>query len=356
MIVSACSSSGAGKGGSGTDSGGASGGGTETSIKVGYVQSLVMAGVHSIPKYINGVKVKLVPFASGVDEMNALNAGSLQFAAPSWQQFVAGLAQGDDWVAVAGVARGGLEIIASNKIVPANEIDKASSSYTGSDAAKLLIGRKIGVLPATFPYYALEAWLSANGVDPSQVHLVNAPSFGDLNTALGNGGIDAASSLDPYPMQPRAQGTAVLLAFPYPQGRENYLQLSSAIVATGSYVKQHPNVAQQVVSALQKASTTLTANPSQWVNETLEYTDFPKSQIELSLNPASQGKKDTSKFVNNFLDTRMYSSGLNKWVTLLHRLGGMPKTITADEINSHLDYSFLEKATGKSKANLGYGK
>jgi ABC-type nitrate/sulfonate/bicarbonate transport system substrate-binding protein len=353
IAAAACGSSGsASSGGSKNTAAAAS-----TTISIGYVKSLVMAGVYSIPSFAHGINIKLVPFSSGVDEANALNAGSVQFAGLAWQQFLPGLAQGNDWTAVAGIGRGGLEIIASKKIVPANEIDSKTDAYTGTDPGKLLIGKNIGVLPATFPYYALQAWLKDQGVNPNtQVHLVNAPTFGDLNTALGGGGIAAASSLDPYPVEPRSQGQAVLLAFPYPQGSENYLQLSCGLIATSSYVKNNPAVVQAVVTALNKASTQLMANPSQWVNTVLDYAPFPKSMIQLSLDPKSQGVTDTSSYVNNYLDTGMYSGGLMQWVTLLHSLGAMPTVITQSQLANHLNYTFLEKATGHDAAQLGQGQ
>jgi NitT/TauT family transport system substrate-binding protein len=321
-------------------------------INIGFIKSLVFTGIYSIPKATSR-SVNLVQFTSGVDETHALDTGDIDFAPISTQQFLIGLSQGESWVAVSGINRGGLEVIARPGIVPANQIDQSTYRYTGSNAASLLKGKKIGIVRGTYPDEATRAWLLANGLTPDKdVKMVTVPSFPDMNTALSRGDIDAAGSLDPYPLIARSQKQAVLLAYPYPQDRVDYLQLGGLLVTKQDFAKQHPDVVQDVVRALVMATNQLNSDPKLWLSRAQEYLAFDPKILALGIDPAGQGVSDVFAYKNNYLDFKMYLQGMKKWGPLLVSFGYL-QSDPSSRLASHVDYTFLQKATSQSADALG---
>lgn len=329
-----------------------SAGGHAPVVPIAFIQSLVMTALYSTPKYTSAIVPKLVPFKSGVDEGRALDTGDVAAAPLAYIQFLTGLSQGEDWVAVSGVARGGLEIVARPGIIPSGQVDQSNSRYTGTKPWELLRGKTMAALRGTYPDVACRQYLIQHGLVPDKdVKIVTVPSFQDINVGMAQGEIDAACNLDPFPLIARANGWAVLIDYPYakgttsayPSGALNYLQLSTVLVTKRSTLQRHPEQVQAAVSALVKGTTELNKNPSLWLSRASQYLAFDPKVMELGINPKAAGK-DPKYYGGNYLDTNMYIASLKKWAPLLQKLGYANSNVSG-LIDRHVTFQFLKKAT-----------
>jgi ABC-type nitrate/sulfonate/bicarbonate transport system substrate-binding protein len=333
-------------------------------VPIAFITSLVMAGLYSTPKYTSAIQPKLVPFKSGVDEGRALDTGDVTVAPLAYIQFLIGLSQGEDWVAVSGVARGGLEVVARPGIIPSGQIDQANTRYTGSKPWELLRGKTMAALRGTFPDVACRQWLISHGLNPgTDVKIVTVPSFQDINVGMAKGDIDAACNLDPFPLIARDSGWAVLIDYPYPKGATdaypsgglNYLQMSTVLVTKRSTLQKHPEQLQAAISALVKGTKELNKNRALWLTRASEYLAFDPKIMALGINPKGAGK-NPAYYGGNYLDTNMYVASLKKWAPLLQSLGYANSNV-APIIDKHVDFRFLKKATGVKNVNaLGKNK
>lgn len=327
-------------------------------VPIAFISSLVMTALYSTPNYTSAIAPKLVPFRSGVDEARALNTGDVVVAPLAYIQFLIGLSQGEDWVAISGVARGGLEIVARPGIIQSAQIDKANTRYTGTKPWELLRGKTMAALRGTFPDVACRQYLIQHGLTPDKdVKIVTVPSFQDINVGMAKGDIDAACNLDPFPLIARDSGWAVLIGYPYPKGTGttypkgdlNYLQLSTVLVARRVTVQKHPEQLQAAVSALVKGTKELNKKPALWLSRATQYLAFDPKIMALGIDPKSQGK-DPRFYGGNYLDTNMYITSLKKWAPVLQSLGYAGSNVSSI-IDKHVNYRFLRKATGINNLN-----
>ncbi|WP_022882048.1 aliphatic sulfonate ABC transporter substrate-binding protein [Gryllotalpicola ginsengisoli] len=109
-----------------------------------------------------------------------------------------------------------------------------------------LKGKKIAAQLGTDPYFFLLQALQANGLSADDVTIVNL-AHADGWSALQNGSVDAWSGLDP--IMANAQVTAgAKIIYDHP-GFNSY----GALIATESFLKDEPDVAQTVVDAYEHA-------------------------------------------------------------------------------------------------------
>jgi ABC-type nitrate/sulfonate/bicarbonate transport system substrate-binding protein len=327
-------------------------------VPIAFITSLVMTALYSTPNYTSAITPKLVPFKSGVDEARALDTGDVAVAPLAYIQFLIGLSQGEDWVAISGVARGGLEIVARPGIIPSGQIDKTNTRYTGTKPWELLRGKTMAALRGTFPDVACRKYLLQHGLTPDKdVKIVTVPSFQDINVGMAKGDIDAACNLDPFPLIARDSGWGVLIDYPYPKGTVtaypkgglNYLQLSTVLVTRRATLQKHPDQLQAAVSALVKGTKELNKKPSLWLSRASQYLAFDPKIMALGIDPKSQGK-DPRFYGGNYLDTNMYIASLKKWAPVLKTLGYSGSDVSSI-ISQHVNYRFLRKATGINNVN-----
>lgn len=353
-MITACSSSGTSRAAAGSGSSGASG---PVSFTVGVAPGIPVAAAYAMPKYAPpNVKITDVPVASGPVELAGLLSGQIQVAPIGYTTYIQALAKGDKLTAVAGVANGGLEIVASKKIIPAGDINAAQAAYTGSAPWTLLAGKTIATLPGTYPDMACRQYLDSHGIDLSQIKFVTAASFSEEMNLVEDGTADAACGLDPWPLAARAANQVVLLGFPYPS-LDNYLAYSTVLAVATDEVSSHPAVVQAAVDALVKATTVLNEgdNKPNLVATIATYLPVPKNILALGVSTAATSGKDPQFWYNTILSNDMNNKSTAQLVPLELNLGLIQGSQTAIEntVTASFDYSFLAKATGKTPADLG---
>jgi ABC-type nitrate/sulfonate/bicarbonate transport system substrate-binding protein len=130
---------------------------------------------------------------------------------------------------------------------------------------KDLVGKTVG-MPATLSYYslALDAWLMAGGVDPSQVKLIAVPPLNQAQ-ALLSGQIDMAAMGDVYytNLLTGSDAWKVKTVFTDGEAIPAARKMVTAYVFRQDYAQQHPDVVCAYVAALRDAAKFVAANKIQ---------------------------------------------------------------------------------------------
>lgn len=313
-----------------------------------------------MPKYAApNVKVKGETTASGPIALAGLLSGQIQVDPIGYATYIQALAKGDKLTAVAGVASGGLEIVANPKLIPAGQVNAEQSVYTGSAPWTLLAGKKIATLPGTYPDMACRQYLDSHGVNTSKIDFVTAATFPQEMTLVEGGQVDAACGLDPYPLIARADKKLVLLDFPYPSLDSN-LAFSTVLAVSTDEVKTHPEVVQAAVDALVKSTNAMNQGDSKplLVDTLASYLPFPEDTLALGVSNAATGGKDPKYWQNTVFSTDMENRSTADLVPVELKLGLIQGDSTSLQktVNDSFDYRFLAKATGKTAEQLGSGQ
>jgi sulfonate transport system substrate-binding protein len=199
-----------------------------------------------------GLDVRLAqPFPTGVDSLNALQAGEVDFVQVGTPAI--------------GAAQRGLDLVllgnysgsASRRAIDDTMavVARPGSGIIGDDLATLR-GKRIGVSVGSINHLYLIGLLQELQIPMSEVELVNtAPP--DMPVALQTSGIDAAIVWDPWPITIREQV----------EGAEEvvrgggYIPYVGYIVAMREFVEQNPDVVERFLTARAAADKWMRDNP-----------------------------------------------------------------------------------------------
>jgi ABC-type nitrate/sulfonate/bicarbonate transport system substrate-binding protein len=201
-----------------------------------------------------GLDVRLSqPFPTGVDSLNALQAGEVDFVQVGTPAI--------------GAAQRGLDLVllgnysgsASRRAVDDTMavVARPGSGISGDDLATLR-GKRIGVSIGSINHLYLIGLLQDLQIPVSEVEVVNtAPP--DMPVALQTSGIDAAIVWDPWPITIRVQV----------EGAEQvvrgggYIPYVGYIVAMREFVEQNPDVVERFLTARAAADRWMRDNPDE---------------------------------------------------------------------------------------------
>jgi ABC-type nitrate/sulfonate/bicarbonate transport system substrate-binding protein len=239
----------------------ASGGGGGTApplvtVDAGYVSAVDQLGL-PIALEIGafeeqGLDVRLAdPFPTGVDSLNALQAGDVDFVQVGTPAI--------------GAAQRGLDLVllgnysgsASKRAIDDTMavVARPGSGISGADLTTLR-GKRIGVSVGSINHLYLIGLLQELQVPVGEVEIVNtAPP--DMPVALQTSGIDAAIVWDPWPITIRQQ---------VPGSEEvvrggGYIPYVGYIVALREFVEQNPDVVERFLTARAAADKWMRDNP-----------------------------------------------------------------------------------------------
>jgi NitT/TauT family transport system substrate-binding protein len=202
--------------------------------------------------YLNaGDSIEVVSFTNPGDMKTALLAGSLDMCGTTIVTAIIAASKGEPVVIVSGL---------SNKC-SALVVKQDSDIKTVAD----LKGKKIAYVPGTMHYLLLLEALRNNGLDPQKdVELVRIDFF-DMGQALAQGTVDAFYSGEPYPSMAVSEGYGRILL--YPDDKEGFGIINSAMITTKDEIKNNPEVIQKLVTAHAKATEYLNKDKDQWLNK-----------------------------------------------------------------------------------------
>ncbi|MGW1091368.1 ABC transporter substrate-binding protein [Streptomyces sp. NPDC002596] len=254
LLLAGCS------GGSTVDDDVAGGGGgsakAPTEVSAGYVSAIdqigLPAGVEAGYFDDQDLNVKLAdPYPTGVDALNALQAGEVDFVQVGTPA-IAAAQKGID-LALVGNYTGS----ASRRSIDDTMAVVASgkSRVDGRDLTTLR-GKRVGVSEGSINHLYLLGLLEKAGLKAGDVKIVNTEPP-DMAVALKTGGIDVAIIWDPFPITITQQvdGAKEVL-----RGGE-YIPFVGYIVTTPKYAEEHPDIVERFLTARATTDQWMRQNP-----------------------------------------------------------------------------------------------
>ncbi len=305
----------------------------EPTIKVGWVKALSWTPWAATTEAVQGVKVELIPFGSSNDELVALASGSIDMAPVGYNNVAALLAAGEVKARfVAGITANGSVFVAR----------KGSGIKNWSD----LKGKTIGSVRGSTQYVNLATALAQHGLDinnPSQVKFRSIQSFNALNLALQRGDIDAMVTFPPLSEQAIQAGYGHRVAAIQKTLYDGSFYIASGILASDRIIRHDPAAVQAILNSYVAQMNRYSRNYTAWI-------DKFKSLTGMTVNPALFRQAFEQREIVAYPD--LNASQVQRVATILYQLKVIPVDTSA-RLLKHLDYTFLEKATGKSARQLG---
>jgi ABC-type nitrate/sulfonate/bicarbonate transport system substrate-binding protein len=265
-----------------------------------------------------GLEVTIArPYATGVDALNALQAGevdTVQVGVP----MIGAVVRGMDLVAL-GNYSGSATRMGSDATMAV--VARAGSGIDPANLASLK-GKKIAASFGTINHLYILALLEKAGLTPADVTLVNTPPP-DMTVALLTGGVDAMSCWDPWPIIALRDVPGAVLV----QRGGDIIAYLGFNVTTRRYAEANRPTLVKFLAALAKADQWMRKNPDGAAEVATRW--IPGLALPVA--------KEAMKFNIEQNDRRLSAANymaLHKAMTTLHRLGFLPTTF---DVNRHID-------------------
>ena len=306
-------------------------------IKLGFAKCAHCLPMSLTPGYTKAAEIDAINFNSGNDVLTALVSKSIDVAQVTYLHYVTALDKGFDVVAVSGQINGGSECLSSMKLdLPAEDWPafKALVAKAKADGQPLKVAASRGNAQ---DIHMRGAFLK-QGINPNKdVDFVNIPNPSDHLAALQRGDIDMICSVEPFASQIRLSGAGKHFVLPYDQAAGN---LTNLIVTRSDVIASRRDAVQGVVDAVVALDDRLKADNTEWIGVINKLTGLDKAIAVEALKNASP-------------DAGIHRPQTLAIAAMMRDLKYISKDVSA-EVEKNLDYSFLEKATGKTKNDLGY--
>lgn len=280
----------------------------------------------------NGLDVTIArPYATGVDALNALQAGEseiVQVGVP----MIGAVLRGMDLVAL-GNYSGNATKAGSDATMAI--IAREGAGITKGDL-KSLKGKKIAASFGTINHLYILAVLEKAGLKPEDVTLVNTPPP-DMTVALLAKGIDAFSAWDPWPI---VAGKDIPGAIEVIRGGDviSYLGFN---VALRSWVEKNGETIEKFLAAVSEADQWMRKNPKQAAQVATRWIPGLKPEIAEAAMEFNIQQADRRLSANNY---RALWSAEDR----LARLGVLKSTF---DVNKHIEPKHILKVM-KDKPQL----
>lgn len=306
-------------------------------VKLGFAKCAHCVPMSLVPGLATGVKIDAINFTSGNDVLTALVSKSIDVAQVTYLHYVTALDKGFDVVAISGQVNGGSELLLPTASPIAADdwtAFKAAVEKAKADGKPL----KVGASRGNAQDIHMRGELLKYGINPDKdVQFINIPNPSDHLAALTRGEIDMIATVEPFASQIRMGGAGKHFNFPYDQAAGN---LTNLIVTRSDMIKSRPEAVQASVSAVVKLVDLLKSDQNVWIDSITKYTGLDKAVSIEALKNASP-------------DYKIHRASALAIGTMMRDLKYISNDVSAD-ITKNIDYSFLEKATGKPKTELGY--
>jgi NitT/TauT family transport system substrate-binding protein/sulfonate transport system substrate-binding protein len=280
----------------------------------------------------NGLDVTIArPYATGVDALNALQAGEseiVQVGVP----MIGAVLRGMDLVALGNYS--------GNATKAGSDATVAIVAREGSGIVKgdlsTLRGKKIAASFGTINHLYVLATLEKAGLKPEDVTLVNTPPP-DMTVALLAKGIDAFSGWDPWPI---VAGKDVPGAFELIRGGDviSYIGFN---VALRPWVQANGATIEKFLAAVSEADQWMRKNPKQAAQVATRWIPGLKQEIAEAAMQFNIQQADRRLSANNY--RALYSAEER-----LAKLGILKSTF---DVNAHIEPKYILKVM-KDKPEL----
>ena len=306
-------------------------------IKLGFAKCAHCLPMSLTPGYTKAAEIDAINFNSGNDVLTALVSKSIDVAQVTYLHYVTALDKGFDVVAVSGQINGGSECLSSMKLdLPAEDWSafKALVAKAKTDGQPLKVAASRGNAQ---DIHMRGAFLK-QGINPNKdIDFVNIPNPSDHLAALQRGDVDMICSVEPFASQIRLSGAGKHFVLPYDQAAGN---LTNLIVTRSDVIASQRGAVQGVVDAVVALDDKLKADNTEWIGVINKLTGLDKAVAVEALKNASP-------------DAAIHRPQTLAIAAMMRDLKYISKDVSA-EVEKNLDYSFLERTTGKNKNDLGY--
>ncbi|WP_207782555.1 ABC transporter substrate-binding protein [Phytoactinopolyspora limicola] len=192
------------------------------------------------------------PFPTGVDALNALDSGDVDFVqvgVPSFGAILGGM----DLVYLGNYSGSASQLTQDE---PMALVARADSGID-SDDLTTLAGKRLGVSEGTINHLYVLRILEEAGLTSDDVEIINTPPP-EMGVALETEGVDAIASWDPWPITIE---DTVSGSYEVVRGG-GYMAFLGYIVSTRSYVEENPDIVERVLTARAAAD--------QWMRDNTE--------------------------------------------------------------------------------------
>jgi len=306
-------------------------------VKLGYAKCAHCTPLSLTPQYAGEVKLEAIGFNTGNDVLTALVSKSVDVAQVTYLHYATALDKGFDVVAISGQINGGSQILVGNDL-PVAENDW--------DGLKKLIAQyrqegkpfRVAASRGNAQDIHMRGAFAKQGIDINKdVQFVNIPNPSDHVQALRRGEVELITSVDPFATQIREVKAAKLFAYPYDQAAG---KLTNLIVTRSDVIKANPKGVAATVASIVKVNDLMAGDKPLFVDTIQKVTGLDRA--------IAQGAVE-----NLYPDYAMHRASAVAIARMMRDLKYINSDVT-EAVERNLDYSFLEAATGKTKADLGY--
>jgi len=296
----------------------------DVTVRCGWIGDTHFTDMYLLPQFLKDKSVQLSQekFVLSQDEINALTAGSLDMAAVGYIFFLKMLDAGQDVVAVSGVSEKGTRILLRNGV----------TVKSWAELAKL----RIGIARGSTQDLQLRSALIKHNIDLNSVNFVIFTNAVDMMVGLQRNLIDACSIWEPQASKAIKDGIGTEFEKVYPYSWSS----NGMLVVRGDFLKAHPAAVEAIVAALNASSTKLSADHAYWVEQALQFAPVAADVQKLAVENSGQS------VVLHYNDLVYMSK-------LMFEAGYLKHEVPLATIAAHVDYSILQKATGKTRMALG---
>ena len=255
------------------------------------------------------------PFPTGVDALNALQAGDIDFVQVGTPTIGAVL-EGIDLVYLGNYTGSSSQLgIDETMAVVATD-----GSGINADDLSTLSGKRVGVSIGSINHLYLLGVLQEAGVPAEEVEIINtAPP--DMGVALETGGLDAAVIWDPWPIviTDSVDGTNEALR------GGGYIPFIGYIVAMRDYVEANPDVVDAFLGARAAADQWMRENPDEAAEAVVRW--IPGTELEVA--------QEAMQYNVEQLDPRFSACNYLALDTLMQLLSDQGAIDDTFDVNAH---------------------
>jgi NitT/TauT family transport system substrate-binding protein len=234
-------------------------------LRVGTLKLIHGITVYYYEKFVPaGYKVEVIPFESPTDGKNAVLTGTVDTCIHGIAAFLLGAGADEPMKIVANANNGGMAVMAGVN--------------TGIKSIKDLKGKKVAIWPGSTQEAVILERLRMEGMTIKDIQSIRL-QFSDMAAALARGDVDAYVGAEPGPGISLANGTGVLVEYPYstPIGPLNMI-----LNASDKSIKDNPERIKLIVDMHRNAADYLMANPKEMVDLATQKLGQQRKSIELA--------------------------------------------------------------------------
>lgn len=281
-----------------------------------------------------GVKMDIKSFGDGSSAILALSQKQLDMANLTVEHVIRSIDQDMGLVVVVGSSGGHAVIVAAKNVsLPPNDLAALKSLIESRKARNKV---KFSVPTGSLEHLRLVYLLSNLGVNIDlDVQIVNM-GFAEQPRALSDNEVDLAMCLSSFAALAIVNGSATLFQHVY-GGAAHQWEIGYA--TRRDLIESDPGLIQRVVNTHVAAEKLYMNNTAERIKLAETESSFPPAVIKMD-------ETDFLKFTY-----RIDLDDIRATAKEMYKLGWTKRDLS-DQVDRHVDYSFLEKATGESKERL----